>query len=344
MKAFGFRQHGGLDEARILEVPEPVPGPGEVRLRMRVASLNHLDLFTLHGIEGVPVQTPHVLCGDGMGEVESLGEGARGPGPGERVLINPGLSDGTCPACRRGEEVLCRNYRIVGEHTQGVASELAVLPSTNLIPVPPGLDDVAAGTVALVFMTAWRALKTTGGLRGGERVAIVGAGGALSTAAIQIAHLLGAHVTVVTRDPSRGERARALGADAVFLLGGAVPLHKGLWDLSGKQGMDLIFDSTGTATVPSSVRALARGGRLVFCGATTGPLVQLDLRPLFWRNASVRGSTMGTREELREVLSLLSRGRLRAVVDSVVPLDEAPDALRRMDSGAQFGKLALRIG
>jgi len=344
MKAFGFLEHGGIDKALVWEAPEPpAPGPGEVRVSIIAAAFNRLDLFTLQGLEGVEVPRPHILCGDASGIVEEVGEGVPGVRKGDRVLVNPGLSDGTCAACRAGREMLCRHYRILGEHLQGLACERAVVPARNLLPLPDNLDPVEAAGVPLVFMTAWRALRDVGELRAGERVAIIGAGGGLSTAAIQIAAEAGGRVLVASRSREKAERTRPLGAQDVLEIRPDVPLSQALWEASGKEGFPLIFDCTGKETFPSSARALARGGRLVFCGATTGPRVEIDLRPLFWRNASLRGSTMGSRENLRQALDRLAKGRLRPVVDSVHPLEQGARGLLRLQSGEVFGKVILRV-
>ena len=343
MRAFGFQQHGSLDKLRLMDLPDPHPGPGEVRVAMRVAGLNHLDLFTLEGIPGINVPLPHVLAGDGSGIVDEVGDGVDRSLIGQKTLVDPSLSDGTCEWCRKGQENFCQDYRIVGEHTNGTAADYAIIPQANAVPLPERLDWEAGGGVGLVFMTAWRALRTVGELREGDRVAIIGAGGGLVTAAIQIARHTGARVTVATRSREKGDRALDLGADEVVVHSREQPLSKSLWEASEKKGFDVIFDSTGKATFALSARALARGGRLVFCGGTTGSIVEIDLRGLFWRGASLRGSTMATRKEFREVLSLLADGSLHPVVDQVFPLEEGAQAMERFSQGDIFGKVLLRI-
>ncbi len=343
MRGFGFAEHGGLDRLAYVEIPEPVPGPGEIRVRIRAAAFNHLDRFTLAGIPGVPIERPHVLGSDGSGVVERLGGGVAGVSVGQRVLLNPGLWDGVCDACRRGEEALCRDYRIVGEHTQGTATEFVVVPARNVHPIPETLSFAEAAAVALVFQTAWRALTTIGGVVTGQRVAIVGAGGGVPTAAVQVAKLLGAQVAVVARSDAKAPATRALGADAFLTIDAEHPLDRVLWQWSEKQGVDVIFDSVGAPTIGRSLRATARAGRVVVIGATAGPTAEIDLRTLFWRQASIRGSTMAGAAEFREVLARILDGRLHAVIDRVFSWEHAADALARFDAPDLFGKIVLTV-
>jgi NADPH:quinone reductase-like Zn-dependent oxidoreductase len=342
VRGFGFREHGSLDRLEYVEIAEPVPGPGEVRVRLRAAAFNRLDRFTLTGIPGVEVERPHVLGSDGAGVVDRLGEGVAGPAVGSRVLINPGLWDGRCPACLRGDEALCRSYRIVGEHVQGTATEFVVVPQRNVHPLPSRLTFEQGAAAPLVFQTAWRALKTVGEVGKGARVAIVGSGGGVATAAVQVAKLLGGRVAVAARTTEHESAVRALGADEFLVFGESDPLDRVLWKWSEKQGVDVIFDSVGAPTLPRSLRAVARGGRVVVVGATGGPTVELDVRTLFWRQASIRGSTMATAREFEEVVEHLGRGELSPVVDSTFPFDEGPQAFARFDTGRPFGKVVLR--
>lgn len=343
VRGFGFLEHGDLDRLAFVEVPEPIAGAGEVRLRIRAAAFNRLDRFTLVGIPGVAVERPHVLGSDGAGVVDSFGPGVEGLSRGERVLLNPGLWDGTCDACRAGEESLCRNYRIVGEHTQGTAATFVVVPRRNVHPIPDALTFEAAAAVALVFQTAWRALATVAGTRPGDQLAIIGAGGGVPTAAIQIAKLLGARVVVASRTRSKEAPARELGADDFLVFDDVNPLDSVLWRASGKKGFDVIFDSVGAPTVPRSVRALARGGRVVVVGATAGSVAEVDLRTLFWRQASIRGSTMANAREFDNVISHIAAGRLHAVLDSVRPLEEAAAAFARFEAPDLFGKVVVTL-
>ncbi|MCI4324207.1 MAG: zinc-binding dehydrogenase [Thermoplasmata archaeon] len=295
----------------------------------------------IEGIPGVPVELPHVLGSDGAGVVDRLGPGVEGPPIGSNVLLNPGIWDGTCAACVQGNEALCRQYRILGEHTQGSLTDFVVLPARNVHPIPDGLTFAEAAAIPLVFQTAWRALLTIGALQPGETVAVIGAGGGVATAAIQIARWRGARVVVVSRSADKRARAEKLGAE------GSVPIpedgafDKALWAWSDRKGVDLIFDSAGQRTIPRSLRSLARGGRIVVIGATTGPMAEIDLRTLFWRSASIRGSTMAGRSDFEAVLAAFQGGKLRPVIDRSYPFENAAGAWERFTSGDVFGKVVV---
>ena len=343
MKGFGFREHGGLDRLEVVDVPDPTPGPGEVRVRVRASAFNRLDRFTLQGIPGVPIERPHVLGSDGSGIVDALGPGVTDPPVGTPVVIDPGMGDGTCEFCVRGERSLCRNFRILGEHTQGSTAPLVCVPRGNVYPLPPRLTFPQAAAFPLVFETTWRALSTIATVRPGERVAIVGAGGGTSTAAVQVAKLLGAQVAVVSRSAAKAERCRSLGADATLSFSEERPLDRVLWEWSEKKGVDVVFDSVGAPTIGRSVQALARGGRVVVIGATGGAMAQINLATLFWRQGSIRGSTMSNEAEFRAVLEHVSSGRLRPVIDSVYPFESAAEAFRHFDGPDLFGKVVVEV-
>jgi NADPH:quinone reductase-like Zn-dependent oxidoreductase len=342
VKGLGFSAHGGVDKVGWVEVPVPEPGPGEVRVRVQAAAFNRLDRFVLEGIPGVPIDLPHVLGSDAAGVVDRVGEDVTDLRPGAEVLVNPGLWDGTCEYCTLGQEALCRNLRILGEHTPGAATEFIVVPRRNIHAKPPGWSWAQAAAAPLVFQTAWRALKTVAEVRPGETVAVIGAGGAVAPAAVQVAHQLGGRVVVIGRNPEKVERAVSLGAEAGLVATAEKSHDRLLWEWSNKRGIDVIFDSVGADTVPRSLRALARGGRLVVIGATQGPKVELDLRTLFWRQASIRGSTMASKAEFDAVYLELVRGHLMPVVDSEWPWDRAVDAFHRLGEPGVFGKVVLR--
>ncbi|MGI0128581.1 MAG: zinc-binding dehydrogenase, partial [Thermoplasmata archaeon] len=277
----------------------------------------------------------------GAGLVDAVGAEVRDLAAGERVLLNPGLWDGSCEACARGQESLCRNFRIVGEHTQGTMTESVVVPRRNIHRIPAGLDFAQAAAFPLVYQTAWRALLTVGALAAGERVAVIGAGGGVAPAVLQVAARQEAEVTVLSRSAAKLEKARALGAEHTVLLPEAGAVDQLLWTESGRRGYDLIFDSVGQASVPKTVRALARGGRLVVIGATTGPLVEIDLRTLFWRQGSIRGSTMANRTEFAAMLEAVASGELPPVIDSRYPFADSRAAFERFSHPDCFGKVVV---
>jgi len=344
MRGFGFSEHGGWERAEFVHIPEPSVRAGEVRVRLRAAAFNRLDLFTLQGIPGVTVERPHVLGSDGAGIVDTVAPDVESLAVGARVVMNPGLWDGTCPACRAGHEELCPQYRIVGEHTQGTATQYVTVPARNLYPLPAERSFEESAAMALVFQTAWRALVTVGEIAPESRVAIVGAGGGVVPAAVQVARDRGATVTVAARSRAKADRLRPLGvSETVEFNDTDRPLDRELWAASGKRGFDVILDSVGAPTLPRSIRALARGGRAVVIGATAGPNATLDLRTLFWRQASVRGSTMANAAEFGAMFDAWQHGRLRSVIDSTWRWEEAPQALARFQAPDLLGKIVLEI-
>jgi NADPH:quinone reductase-like Zn-dependent oxidoreductase len=257
-------------------------------------------------------------------------------------MVNPGFSCGACAACLTGDEPLCRNFRLLGEHIPGAAAEYVVVPEANLARIPEAMPWDRAAAFSLTTLTAWRMLTTRAGLRPGESVLIWGIGGGVSQAALQIAKLLGAHTIVTSGKAAKLDAARELGADAV-IDHSASDVVAAVRDHTAGRGADVVVDSVGQATWDKSLRALRRGGRLVTCGATTGPSVSLDIRRLFWNQWTVLGSTMGSRREYREIVRLAGLGRLWPVIDRVVPLAEAADALRRLAAAEQFGKLVIEV-
>jgi NADPH:quinone reductase-like Zn-dependent oxidoreductase len=326
---------------RIEEVARPAPGPGEVLIEVKAAALNHLDLWVRRGM---PVETtsPHIGGSDVAGVVVELGPGAAEAGAriGQRVVVDPSISCGDCEWCRRGEEPLCTTYRILGEHTDGGFAQYVVAPARNLYEIPDDYPWQRAAAAPLAFLTAWRALMTKGRLRAGDLVLVTGASGGVSTAGIQIAKLMGARVYAVT-STAHVERVRALGADVVYDRA-QVDHSKELWKDTAKRGVDIVLDSVGSAMWSANVRSLARGGRLVVYGATTGHDSQTDLRVVFWKQIEIAGSTMSNRAEFRAAMEHVFAGRLDPIVDVDWPLERAAEAHARLEAGAAFGKIVLR--
>ena len=347
MRAWVIRATGGLDQLQLAEVPGPPPGllaPRDVRVALRAAALNHLDLFAVQGLP-VPYQFPHILGADGAGVVDAVGADVRSVKPGDRVMINPGIADYSCAYCQAGEHSLCVNYRLLGEHLPGTLAQYVVVPEQNVAITPTlatPLTWAEAAAFSLVTLTAWRMVVTRARVQPGETVLIWGVGGGVSLAAMRIARLRGARVIVTSSHDAKLQEARRLGAD-VTLNHTVQKISQEVRALTQKRGADVVIENVGEATWDESLRSLGRGGRLVSCGATTGPKVAIDLRRLFWYQWSLLGSTMGNDAEYREVVRLLGTGELRPIVDRVFPFTEARAALERLERGEQLGKIAVQI-
>ena len=341
MKAVRFHQHGGPEVLRYEEVPSPTPGPAEVLIGLRAAALNHLDLFVRTG-QTPGVALPHIGGADGAGVVLANGTGAARHPVGSRVFFDPGLSDGICDYCARGEHSLCDRWEILGEHRDGTFAQAVAIPEINLRPIPSDLTFEEAAAFPLVFLTAWRMLVTKARVTQGESVLILGIGGGVALAALQIAKHAGARVFVTSSSAEKLERAKALGAD-VLINHQETDFSREAWRITEKRGIDVIVDNVGAATWDRSVRALAKGGRLVSCGATSGPKPDQDLRRLFVKQVTIYGSTMGTRHDWEQVNRLLAAKTLRPIVDRVFPLEQAAQAQTLMEEQGQFGKIVLSI-
>jgi NADPH:quinone reductase-like Zn-dependent oxidoreductase len=340
MKAVRFHEHGGVDVLRYEDAPDPVPGPGEALVRVRACALNHLDLWQRRGMERVRIPFPHISGADVAGEV--VEPGASGLASGTRVMLQPGVSCGHCVHCLAGRDNECGFYRVLGNQNEGGYAELVGVPSVNLIPLPDHVGFVEAAAFPLTFVTAWHMLLTRARLEAGEDVLVLAAGSGVGQAAIQIAKLHGARVFATAGTGEKLERARALGADAV-INHHTDDVPKRVRDLTAGRGVSIVFEHVGQATWERSIKCLARAGRLVTCGATTGHEAGVDLRFLFGRQLSLLGSYMGTKAELLRASRFFFDGRLRPAVDKVYPLQEAAAAQERLESAAQFGKIVLVV-
>lgn len=341
MRALGFHEHGDLAKLQLLDLPKPDPAPGEVRVKVAYAALNRLDLFVLKGWRGLELPKPHVGGSDGAGVVDAVGAGVAGWAPGDRVVVFPSLSCGACHLCRRGEVSLCAKHHLIGEHEGGMAKEYANVPAANLKRVPEGFPLREAAAAALTGVTAWRMLRR-GRLVAGETVLVVGGAGGVNSMAIQIAKLAGAVSVIVTATgEEKAALAKRLGADHV--LPAASDWHKEVSRLTGGRGADLVVDNVGEATWGKSIRAAARGGRIVTVGGTTGYNPSAEINQVMWKQLEIIGSTMGTREEFDAAMDLVFVGRLQAVVDEEFPLERGADAYARLASGGAVGKVVLRV-
>ncbi|MCB9824355.1 MAG: zinc-binding dehydrogenase [Planctomycetes bacterium] len=344
MQAVVIREHGGLDCLLFEDRPVPEPGPGEVRVAVKAAGINHLDAWVRRGVPGHAFPLPIVPGCDGAGFVDALGAGVSGLEPGQRVVLAPGVTAGDDEWTARGEDQLSPTYGILGETRDGTCTDFVVLPARNAIPLADAIDFPTAAAFPLVSLTAWNMVVRRARLEPGETVLVHAAGSGVSTMAIQIARLAGAaRVLATTSSEEKAQRARDLGADEV------VDYTDPDWSRSVKRltngrGVDVVIDHVGAATFAGSLKTLVRGGRYVTCGATTGAKVEAHLNLIFFRNLSVLGSTMGSLGDLHRLLGLLEAERLAPVVDDVLPLAEVREAHRRLEAREVFGKLVLVPG
>ena len=344
MRALTISAHGGLERLEVRDdLAAPAVGaPHDVLVRMHAAALNRLDLWMLGGLPNITITPPWVVGSDGAGVVEAVGDAVTSVAPGDHVILNPAFSCRECEYCLSGDSPLCVKFGIVGEHLPGTIAELKLVPETNVHRIPSTVPMTEAAALPLAAMTAWRMVVSKARVTEGDEVLIWGIGGGVALATLQICKLRGARVWVTSGSEEKLERAKALGAD-VLLHHGSVDVAKEVRARTGKRGVDVVFDSVGTATWKSSLGALGKRGRLVTCGGSSGPMVETDVRRLFWNQWTIMGSTMANDEEFAAMAGEFAAGRLRAVVDSVHPLDQGVEAYRRLESGQQFGKVVVEI-
>ena len=341
-EAVVLRAHGGPDVLARETIELPEPGAREVRVRVRAVALNHLDMWVRRGLPNLKLEYPHRLGCDVAGEVDALGPGARGVQPGDKVVVSPGVSCGVCERCLSGQDNLCRQYAILGEHLSGGYARHLVVPDANMLPYPGDLPFEQVAALPLVMLTAWQMLVVKARLQAGQTVLVHAAGSGVSSAAIQIAKLLGARVIATTGTDAKAERARALGADAVVNYA-TQDFVAEVKQLTAKRGVDVVIDHVGGEVLARSVLATTAGGRIVTCGATAGFEAKLDLRHVFFRQIEILGSTMGSKGSLFGILEHVRAGRLKPVVDRVMPLWDAREAHRVLEAREAFGKVVLSV-
>ena len=344
LRALTLSAHGGLDQLELRDdLPEPsLREPSDVVLRVEAAALNHLDLYVVGGLPNVTITPPWIVGSDGAGIVEAVGAAVTTVRPGDRVIVNPGTSCHACEYCLDGEEPLCPRYRIYGEHLPGFLAERVVVPERNVRRVPPEVSAESAAAFTLATLTAWRMIVTRARVQRGETVLIWGIGGGVAIAALQIATRIGARVWAISSSDEKLARARSLGAEET-LNHRTTDIVRVIRDRTGKRGVNVVIDDVGEATWERSHRVLGRGGRLVTCGATSGPIVQTDVRKLFWHQWTIMGSTMGNDRELDAIVNALGEGALVPPVDAVLPLERAREAYERLATAGQFGKIVLKL-
>jgi NADPH:quinone reductase-like Zn-dependent oxidoreductase len=343
MRGAVFYEHGDAGVIRLAEdLPMPEPGAGEVRIRIHAAALNRLDLWVRDGWPGLKLHLPHVTGSDGAGVVDAVGAGAASMQPGDRVCIDPSVVPPDSPALMTGLENQSR-IAIMGEHISGLAAEYCVVPVRNVLKLPDHVTFEEAAAAGLVYVTAWHSLITRGALKPGETVLIVGAGGGVNTASIQIAKLAGAKVIVVGSNAEKCAKAAELGADITIDRSVTPDWSKEIYKLTNKSGVDVVVDNVGKATMFDSIRSARIGGRILVVGNTSGPLFELDLRYIFSKHLSIIGSTMGPHQDYVRVMNLVFEGRLKPVIGEVLPLAETARGHRILEEGATFGKVVISV-
>jgi NADPH:quinone reductase-like Zn-dependent oxidoreductase len=344
VQALTISSHGGLDRLEFrddLPIPE-ITRSTDVRIRVRAAALNHLDLFLIAGLPGVTITPPWVVGADAAGIIDAVGSDVAGVSAGEYVVVNPGISDRTCEYCMAGEQPLCPRYGILGEHLPGTMSEYLVVPAANVRAIPTNISAESAAAFTLATLTAWRMIVSRARVQAGEDVLIWGIGGGVALAALQICKNIGARVWVVSSSDEKLRRAGDMGADEL-LNRTNVDVGRVVREKTKKRGVDVVVDNVGQATWNQSLLALGRRGRLVTCGGTSGPMLETDVRRLFWNQWSILGSTMGNDAEFDAVVDELRAGRLRPPIDSVFSLPNGRQAFERLDHAEQFGKVVVRV-
>jgi NADPH:quinone reductase-like Zn-dependent oxidoreductase len=342
MKAVRFHEHGGPEVLQYEEAPDPMPNADEALVRVKACALNRLDIWARTGLPNVEIPLPHISGSDIAGVVEQVPPEEEEFKKGDEVVVNPGLGCGRCEQCLLGKDNQCRYYTIIGYGVDGGYAEMVKVPRTNLVRKPRGMGFEDAASFPLVFLTAYHMLVTKAKVAAGDKVLVLAANSGVGSAAIQVAKLHGAEVIATAGDAEKGEKARLLGADHVVDHYRQNVLDE-VKKLTAKRGVDIVVEHVGTSTWEGSVKALAKGGRLVLCGATTGAEVVTDLRYVYNRELTIYGSFMASKGELLTVVRLLEAGKLKPVVDSVFPLEKAAEAQNKMESGRHFGKIVLRV-
>jgi len=335
-------RHGGPDVLERRTIALADPGPREVQVRIRAVALNHLDLWVRRGGPAFKLDYPHRLGSDIAGEVAALGVGVTGIAVGQRVVLQPGLSCTRCEACLGGRDNLCRGYRILGESTHGGYAQHLNVPDVNVVPLDENIDLVEAAAFPLTALTAWQMVHRKGEVKAGHHVVVNAAGSGVSTMIIQLCRQAGARVIATTTSPAKVRKARELGASDV-IVSSEQDLAKEVKRLTGRRGADIIFDHVGGELFERSLDAVRWGGRVVICGATAGFTPRIDLRAVFFKQIEIRGSTMGSKADLLQAIPMLRDGRLRPIIDRVMPLWEAPAAHEALESRTVFGKVVLAV-
>jgi len=342
MKAACITGHGGNEVVEVRDCARPARQAGEVLVRMHAATLNQVDLYMRNSGAGITHQLPQIMGVDGAGVVEEVDAAESELSVGQRVAVYPGVSCGRCEFCQRGEGVLCVKMQYLGEHRNGTFAQWISVPTSNVFPMPKGLSFVQGAALGVNHLTAWRMLCTKAQLKPWETVLVFGIGGGVSLAALQLAKTMGAKVIVTSRDEAKLQRALQMGADH-GIHSGTQDVAKAVLALTGGRGVDVVIENVGAAVWSAAMKSLVRGGRLVTCGATSGDQPPADLRRIFIRQLQILGSTLGDPSEFRDLLVFVERHGIAPVIDSEFPLERIHEALNRLESGQQFGKVGLDL-
>lgn len=342
MKTVLFRQHGGPEVLEYTDFPTPEPKAGEVLIHLQAASLNRMDVFVRNGWPGIKLELPHINGADGAGEICALGSNVSNFKIGDRVVINANFGCGKCEFCLSEQDNMCLDWHLLGETIRGTYAEYVCVPDRQLYKLPEKFDYHSSAAAALVYQTAWHSMVKRGGVKAGETVAIIGAGGGVNSASIQIAKYLGAHVIVVGSNSNKLAQAESIGADILIDRSKEEDWSKAIFIATKKRGVDVVVDNVGT-TFPLSLRALRKGGRLLTVGNSGAPRFEIDNRFIFAKHLSIIGSTMSTAADFREVMDLVVTGKLKPIIDETFPLKEAAAAQERLWRGENFGKITLDI-
>ncbi|MEF8787041.1 MAG: zinc-binding dehydrogenase [Haloarculaceae archaeon] len=343
MKAVQFAEHGRRDVLEYDDFDDPEIDRDEVLIDVKAGALNHLDVFTRMGLgalQRLDLEMPHIPGSDAAGVVEEVGEDVERLEPGDRVAVSAGLACGHCEFCRDGDPTICEEFQIIGEHVRGVHSELAAVPAENLVPVPEGVDWEIAAAAPLVFQTAWRMLVTRADLQPGESILVLGASGGVGHAAVQIADYIGAEVYATASTDEKLEYAADIGADHTINYD-ENDFAEAIDEATDDRGVDVVVDHIGKATWQNSLDSLAKGGRVVTCGATTGGDPETDINNIFWNQLEIYGSTMGTPGEVDDVLELVWEGELEPRIRETLPMSEADRAHEIIEEREGFGKVVV---
>ncbi len=340
MKAVAFAKHGGPEVLELVDLPKPEPRANQVRVAVKAVALNHLDLWVRVGWPGLKLEMPHVLGSDVAGVVDAVGVDVKDVQPGLEVVVNPGLSCGACDRCLSGQDNLCKGYQIMGEHSRGGYAEFVCVPRQNILPKPKGMPFEQAACLPLTFLTAWTMLVRRAQLQAGETVLIQAGGSGVGSAAIQIAKLIGAKVITTASTDAKLAKAKELGADHLINYA-TTDFVAEVKKLTERKLVDVVFEHVGGETFEKSLACLPYGGRLVTCGASSGREVKLDLNVLFYKRISLLGSTMGSKGDLFRILQLVNEGKLKPVLDRVLPLEKAVEAHGLLADRKSFGNVVL---